>query len=206
MKILTRQSNVLKTLKRLTQGANMADFNNAFQILMSLEFSRPEKALHKNPTEREWTFMGIYQKYHSSWKGWNEILATLAYGGDIKKISRMLFDSEDLQDEVWKFYKQNYWDRMRLGEVASQLKANEMFIFGVNVGVKPAIRAAQRIAGVVDDGIMGEISLAAINKVDEEKFDKEFDRAELEHYNMLIKQNPKLRVYANGWRRRAEAV
>ncbi|MBF0898546.1 MAG: peptidoglycan domain protein, partial [Campylobacter concisus] len=46
----------------------------------------------------------------------------------------------------------------------------------------------------------------AINKVDEEKFDKEFDRAELEYYNMLIKQNPKLRVYANGWRRRAEAV
>ena len=59
---------------------------------------------------------------------------------------------------------------------------------------------------MVDDGIIGEISLAAINKVDEEKFDKEFDRAELEYYNMLIKQNPKLRIYANGWRRRAEAV
>lgn len=206
MKILTRQSNVLKTLKRLTQGVNMADFNNAFKILTRLEFSFPENALHKNPTEKEWTFMGIYQKAHPSWKGWDEILAALAYGGDIKKISRMLFDSEYLQDEVLKFYKQNYWDRMRLGEVASQLKANEMFIFGVNVGVKPAIKAAQRIAGVVDDGIMGEISLAAINKVDEEKFDKEFDRAELEHYNMLIKQNPKLRVYANGWRRRAEAV
>lgn len=184
----------------------MANFNEAFKILMRLEFSFPENALHKNPTEKEWTFMGIYQKTHPSWKGWDEILAALAYGGDIKKISRMLFDSEDLQDEVWKFYKQNYWDMMRLDEVASQLKANEMFIFGVNVGVKPAIKAAQRIAGVVDDGIMGEISLAAINKIDEEKFDKEFDRAELEHYNMLIKQNPKLRVYANGWRRRAEAV
>lgn len=197
---------MLKNLKKLIQGVNMADFNNAFKILMRLEFSFPENALHKNPTEKEWTFMGIYQKAHPSWKGWDEILAALAYGGDIKKISRMLFDSEDLQDEVWKFYKQNYWDRMRLGEVASQLKANEIFIFGVNVGTKPAIKAAQRIAGVVDDGIMGEISLAAINKVDEEKFDKEFDRAELEYYNMLIKQNPKLRVYANGWRRRAEAV
>ena len=76
----------------------MADFNNAFKILMRLEFSFPE-------TEKEWTFMGIYQKAHPSWKGWDEILAALAYGGDIKKISRMLFDSEDLQDEVWKFYK-----------------------------------------------------------------------------------------------------
>ena len=184
----------------------MANFNEAFKILMRLEFSFPEKAMHKNPTEKEWTFMGIYQKYHPSWKGWDEILAALAYGGDIKKISRVLFDSEDLQDEVWKFYKQMYWDKMRLGEINSQLKANEMFIFGVNADIKPAIRVAQRIAGVVDDGIMGEISLAAINKVNEEKFDKEFDRAELEYYNMLIKQNPKLRIYANGWRRRAEAV
>ena len=184
----------------------MANFNEAFKILTRLEFSFPENALHKNPTEREWTFMGIYQKAHPSWKGWDEILGALAYGGDIKKISRMLFDSEDLRDEVWKFYEQMYWDKMRLGEINSQLKANEIFIFGVNVGTKPAIKAAQRIAGVVDDGIMGEISLAAINKVDEEKFDKEFDQHELRYYNNLIKQNPRLRVYANGWRRRADAV
>lgn len=63
----------------------MANFNEAFKILMSLEFSFPENALHKNPTEKEWTFMGIYQKAHPSWKGWDEILAALAYGGDIKK-------------------------------------------------------------------------------------------------------------------------
>lgn len=194
------------TTLAVTLDIKISNKESGWQILMRLEFSFPENAIHKNPTEKEWTFMGIYQKAHPSWKGWDEILAALAYGGDIKKISRVLFDSEDLQDEVWKFYKQLYWDKMRLGEVASQLKANEMFIFGVNVGIKPAIKAAQRIAGVVDDGIIGEISLAAINKVDEEKFDKEFDRAELEYYSMLIKQNPKLRVYANGWRRRAEAV
>ena len=184
----------------------MADFNNAFQILMSLEFSRPEKALHKNPTEREWTFMGIYQKYHSTWKGWNEILAALAYGGDTEKISRMLFDNKDLRDEVWKFYKQKYWDRMRLDEVASQLKANEMFIFGVNVGVKPAVRVAQQLVGVVNDGIVGDQTVVAINRYDEERFDKQFDRAELEYYNRLIEKNPKYRIYANGWRNRALAV
>ena len=95
---------------------------------------------------------------------------------------------------------------MRLDEVASQVKANEMFVFAVNVGVKPAVRVAQQLVGVVNDGIVGDQTVAAINRYDEARFDKEFDRAELRYYNKLIENNPKYRVYANGWRNRAEAV
>ena len=36
------------------------NYTQAFNLLMSLEFSRPENALHKNPTENGLTFMGIY--------------------------------------------------------------------------------------------------------------------------------------------------
>lgn len=184
----------------------MANFNKAFQILMRLEFSHPENALHKNPTEDAWTFMGIYQTAHPRWAGWNEILGTVARGGDIEKISRVLYASENLRAEVRHFYKEAYWDRMRLDEVASQLKANEMFIFGVNVGIKPAVRVTQQLVGVVNDGIVGNQTLAAINRFDEAKFDKEFDRAELQYYHNLIEKNPKFRIYANGWRNRALAV
>ena len=167
----------------------MANFNDAFQILMRLEFSKPENALHKNPTESGWTFMGIYQD-----------------GGNIEKISRALYASENLRAQVRAFYKEAYWDRMRLDEISSQLKANEMFIFGVNVGVKPAVRVAQQLVGVVNDGIVGDQTIAAINRYDEERFDKQFDRAELEYYNKLIEKNPRLKIYANGWRNRALAV
>ena len=184
----------------------MANFNEAFQILMRLEFSKPEDALDRNPTERGWTFMGIYQTAHPRWAGWNEILETVARGGDIEKISRVLYASENLRAEVRRFYKDAYWDRMRLSEVASQLKANEIFIFGVNVDVRPAVRVTQRLVGVVNDGIVGEQTLAAINRFDEARFDKEFDRAELQYYNGLIEKNPKFRIYANGWRNRALAV
>ena len=184
----------------------MANFNDAFQILMRLEFSRPENALHKNPTENGWTFMGIYQNVHPHWAGWDEILGALALNSDVKKISKTLFDSENLRAQVRAFYKEAYWDRMRLDEVTSQLKANEIFIFGVNVDVKPAVRVTQQLVGVVNDGIVGEQTLAAINRYDEARFDKEFDRAELRYYNKLIENNPKFRVYANGWRNRALAV
>ena len=184
----------------------MANFNDAFQILMRLEFSRPGDALDKNPTESGWTFMGIYQNAHPHWEGWDEILGALAHGSDIEKISRALYASENLRAQVRQFYKEAYWDRMRLDEVASQLKANEMFVFAVNVGVKPAVRAAQTVVGVDADGVFGDQTLAAINRFDEARFDKEFDRAELEYYNRLMQKNPKLKIYANGWRRRANAV
>lgn len=184
----------------------MANFNEAFQILMKLEFSHPEDALDKNPTESGWTFMGIYQTAHPHWAGWDEILGAVALGGDIEKISRALYGRENLRAQVRAFYKEAYWDRMRLDEVASQLKANEMFVFGVNVGIKPAVRAAQTVVGVEADGIVGDQTLAAINRFDEARFDKEFDRAELEYYNRLMQKNPKLKIYANGWRNRALAV
>lgn len=184
----------------------MANLNDAFQILMRLEFSKPGDALDRNPTEDGWTFMGIYQKAHPGWKGWDEILGALAHGGDIEKISRVLYASENLRAQVRQFYKEDYWDRMRLDEVASQLKANEMFIFAVNVGIKPAVRVAQQLVGVVNDGIAGDQTIAAINRYDEERFDKQFDRAELEYYNKLIEKNPRLKIYANGWRNRALAV
>jgi hypothetical protein len=111
-----------------------------------------------------------------------------------------------LRAQVRAFYKEAYWDRMRLDEISSQIKANEMFIFAVNVGVKPAVRVAQQLVGVVNDGIVGDQTVAAINKFDEERFDKQFDRAELEYYNRLMQKNPRLKIYANGWRNRALAV
>ena len=184
----------------------MANFNEAFQILMRLEFSKPGDALDKNPTEDGWTFMGIYQTAHPHWTGWDEILGTVALGGDIEKISRALYGRENLRAQVRAFYKEAYWDSMRLDEVQSQIKGNEMFIFAVNVGIKPAVRVAQQLVGVVNDGIVGDQTVAAINRFDEARFDKEFDRAELQYYNKLIENNPKFRVYANGWRNRALAV
>nr|WP_315062105.1 putative peptidoglycan-binding domain-containing protein [uncultured Campylobacter sp.] len=184
----------------------MANFNEAFQILMRLEFSKPEDALDRNPTEKGWTFMGIYQDAHPHWKGWYEILGAVALGGNIEKISRALYSSENLRAQVRAFYKEAYWDRMRLDEVQSQIKGNEMFIFAVNVGIKPAVRVAQQLVGVVNDGIVGDQTIAAINRFDEERFDKQFDQAELQYYNGLIEKNQKFRIYANGWRNRALAV
>lgn len=185
----------------------MADFIKAMAMLKELEFSKPDDCLHKNKTEQGLTYWGIYEKANPDWEAWGHIRATLAYYNDsLKLASEQLFFETNITKLVYKFYNKAYWQVMRGDEIASQKVAMEIFIFGVNAGMKVAIKAAQRIVGVTPDGVLGEHTLAALNAFDEDTFDKAYDELEMAHYNKLIEHNPSLRIYANGWRRRAYAV
>jgi hypothetical protein len=182
------------------------NYTQAFNLLMSLEFNSPSNALHKNPTENGLTFMGIYETANPNWQGWGQVRAAINAYGDMKKASVALYNDDDLVAQVGKFYKINYWDVMRLDEINSYQKQAEMFIFGVNAGCKNAIKAAQKVVGVTMDGILGAITLAAINAYNEVSFNKDYDRAEIAYYRAIISANPTLARYERGWINRAEKV
>jgi hypothetical protein len=182
------------------------NYTQAFNLLMSLEFNSPSNALHKNPTENRLTFMGIYEVANPNWQGWGQVRAAINAYGDMKKASVALYNDDDLVAQVGKFYKINYWDVMRLDEINSYQKQAEMFIFGVNAGCKNAIKAAQKVVGVTMDGILGAITLAAINAYNEVSFNKDYDRAEIAYYRAIISANPTLARYERGWINRAEKV
>ena len=184
----------------------MANFKEAYEILKRLEFNSPKSALHKNEGEEGLTWMGIYEKANPGWIGWEKIRPTLRAAGSMEEASVVLYKDALLQADTANFYKFKYWNKIRGGDINSQRVANEIFIFGVNAGIAVAIKAAQKIVGVTADGVIGEVTLRALNEYDEERFDKEFDRSEVKHYNALIEENPKLKINANGWRNRAEAV
>ncbi|EAU00340.1 glycosyl hydrolase 108 family protein [Campylobacter curvus] len=185
----------------------MADFKRSMQILRDLEFSKPGKCLHKNKTENGLTYWGIYEGAHPDWKEWFYIRDVLKEQNfDKEKASAILYADERLTNEVYKFYKREFWDKMRGDEIASQHTADEIFIFGVNAGINKAVKLAQRIISTKEDGIMGQISLRALNEYDEAKFDKLYDIEEQKYYNAIMESNPKLRIYARGWKRRAEVV
>ena len=69
--------------------------------------------------------------------------------------------------------------------IVSQKIADEMMVFGVNVGIGHAIKAAQRIAAVPQDGVIGPKTIAALNKVDETVFDETYDLLEIDYYEKL---------------------
>lgn len=182
------------------------NYTQAFNLLMSLEFSRPEKALHKNPNEKGLTFMGIYEAAHPSWQGWGQVRAAINAYGDLEKASVALYNDDALIEKVKIFYKKEFWDKMRLDEVDSELKSCELFVFGVNVDTVPAVKVLQRLLGVVVDGIMGQKTLKALNDYNEQSFDVDFDRAEIAYYRNLVKAKPEYHIYERGWINRAEKV
>lgn len=183
----------------------MSNFAKSMQILMRLEFSNPSLALHKNETEKGLTFFGIYECAHPDFRGW-ELVKQALKGKSLKEASVILYNNSDLVALVYEFYKKEFWDKMRLDEVESDLKASEIFIFGVNVDTKPAVRVLQRLLNVAVDGVMGAQTLKALNAYDEDKFNTDFDSYEIAYYANLVSQKPKFKVYASGWKNRALAV
>jgi hypothetical protein len=182
------------------------NYTQAFNLLMSLEFNSPKNALHKNPNEKGLTFMGIYEAANPKWQGWGQVRAAINAYGDLKKASVALYNDDALVNLVANFYKKTYWDALSLDDVDSQLKANELFCFAVNVGTKSAVRVLQNMLGLTIDGIMGANTLKALKAYDTVAFDSDFDRAEIAYYRNLIRKNPRLGVYEQGWENRARIV
>ncbi|WP_321969877.1 putative peptidoglycan-binding domain-containing protein, partial [Campylobacter fetus] len=75
---------------------------------------------------------------------------------------------------------------MRLNSVESQIIADELFCFGVNAGIKTAVKLAQKLVGTPLDGIMGVQTLRALNSADEDKFSLQYDKLEIEYYESLV--------------------
>ena len=95
---------------------------------------------------------------------------------------------------------------MKLDEVVSQKIAEELLVFAVNAGVGVAVKVAQKVIGVQADGVLGSRTIKALNEYDDKKFDIEFDKAEIEHYQKLVDNNPNFKKFINGWKNRAVAV
>lgn len=180
----------------------MAQFNDSYLILTKAEFSnKPEKFLHKNKSENHLTIGGIYAKYHKDAIDWtfiHEIIAACQF--DIERASRMLYHDEVTYKSVYDFFKENFWDSIRLGELHSQNTANEIFLSAVHIGVKRAVELAQKTVGAKVDGLLGDRTIKCLNNYNEKAFDKEFDKTEIAFYKM---NNPDS-IYFDGFVARAE--
>lgn len=185
----------------------MANIKEAMKILAFVEHNNDNtQVLHKNKGELGLTFWGIYQTAHPTLKIWNTINQYLKIEPDFKKLGQALVNNNEIMKDVEDFYKIHFWDKMKLDEVHSQHIANEIFIFGVNVGYVTCIKEVQKLIGVTADGIIGNITLGKLNQIDEVWFDKEFDKVEMAYYERLIEQKPHLAINLKGWFNRAIRV
>lgn len=96
-------------------------------------------------------------------------------------------------------YKKEYWDRLRLDFVMDKRVSQVIFDQAVNRGVIRVARQVQRIVKVKEDGIIGPISLGAINKYDPIQFIIDFFKVSQISYLNIVRNNPSQIVFLNGW-------
>ncbi|MRJ06266.1 MAG: peptidoglycan domain protein [Epsilonproteobacteria bacterium] len=200
----------------------MANFQTSFNLIEFLEFNSPENALEKNPGERGLTFMGIYQLAHPHSKIWDLVLKEAkkylphlnnkeklwTIPGKIRgKIGKKLYSTPEALEEVQKIYRREYWDKIRGDDIESQKVANRLFAFAVNAGVKRSSKLLQKIVGVREDGIIGKITLGALNSIPTPGVvSKGFDLGMESYYKGLVINKPKYKIYLKGWLNRIKKI
>ena len=177
------------------------------EMIKQVEFSNnSSKLLHKNPTEDGLTYFGIYETAHPDWYGWNIIKRYLVNTPDLKECSEILANVSDLNYQVKQFYKKEFFDKMKLGQVNNEDKQLEVMCLAINIGIRPAVKVLQKVLNVEVDGIIGKQTIDALNNFNDDLFDKLFDEAEIKYYDSLIENKPKFEIYRKGWHNRANLI
>lgn len=148
----------------------MSDFIIADKIR-----KRNEGGFAHNPADAGgMTVFGIARNYWLKWSGWKTVdsiiagllapgpYGTTAYRAWVKHLNYLLQANGAFMQSVENFYKANFWDNNRIGEIVDQDVATFLYDHIVNGGGQGA-KWMQEAAGIVADGSIGPKSIAAFN-------------------------------------------
>lgn len=143
------------------------------------------------------TYKGIARRFYPGWDGWKIV--------DASKPLRhnQIINSAKLDELVHSFYKGKYWDALRGDLIDSQILAEFLYDYYVHSGTM-AVKKLQEIVGVVVDGVLGPISINAINK---SCAITTFSKLKQERINFLTKlsASPSQAKFRTGWLRRVNS-
>tara|TARA_R110000823_G_scaffold280626_2_gene398770 strand:+ start:352 stop:888 length:537 start_codon:yes stop_codon:yes gene_type:complete len=103
--------------------------------------------------------------------------------------------------DVEPLYKQKYWDIVRADELPSGIDYL-VFDMGVNAGPSRSIKIMQSALGVTADGVLGPMTMAAVQAADPVELIEKFSAAKEAFYRSL----DDFPVYGNGWLSRVAQV
>lgn len=95
-------------------------------------------------------------------------------------------------------YKRNYWDRIKADDIQSQAVANVLFDGHVNHGGW-GVRMIQEVLGVAKDGVVGPITLHAINSANPGQLVARYVERRRQAYHWLADNRAGQRKFLNGW-------
>jgi lysozyme family protein len=169
----------------------MADFTQAYQQVLA-----HEGGYTNDPDDPGGeTYKGVSRKMNSKWNGWTTIDILKRQPGFPANLDK----NDALQTDVEDFYRITFWDPMNGDKLSNQQIANSIFDFGVNAGLATSVSLAQMVVEVKADGVIGPLSIAAINESNPEMFMASFTLAKIARYINIVKKRPDSRKYFYGW-------
>lgn len=166
---------------------DMASFLPAFEKMIDNEGGY---TLHRIDGDRGGlTYAGIARNFYPDWPGWPLVTSDTALQAIIPHVQA--------------FYKQQFWERIRGDFIYAQDIAESIFDFAVNAGVSTAIKLAQEVVGVSTDGIIGSITLKAMNNIEVNVFVREYALKKMARYANIVNNNPSQGKFLLGWINRA---
>lgn len=120
---------------------------------------------------------------------------------DIRKMSKK---------DAARIYKTCFWDRGRYWMIGDQQVATKVFDMAVNMGLPQAHKLLQRAlnrfdARLVEDGKLGPATFGAVNRMGNYPIIEALRAIQKDFYMGLVKMDPTLSVFLNGWLNRARA-
>lgn len=122
--------------------------------------------------------------------------------GDIDVEDLKLITDDDVLNRV---LKPHYWDRWKADQIKSQPVANILVDWVWGSGVH-GIKIPQRLLGLKDDGIVGPLTLAAVNNADPRKLFDDIKKERKAFLNRIVERDPSQKRYIKGWLNRLNAL
>ncbi|GGH18014.1 glycoside hydrolase family 108 protein [Mucilaginibacter phyllosphaerae] len=177
-----------------------AQFEATYAITM-----KNEGGYANNPNDRGGeTWRGIARNFWGSWPGWkivDQIKQT-----NPASLNAALAANTQLESLVLVFYKQNFWNPLRLDQIVCAQIANQLFDISVNSGTARGAKMLQQAINqfrgnnpIAVDGQVGPATLAAANSIGHQQLYNQINVLRAAFYNSIIQNNPSQAQFRNSW-------
>jgi lysozyme family protein len=146
------------------------------------------------------TYAGITKKNFPTWAGWTIVNAANPKQGQIIVNSK-------LDALVSDFYKKNFWNVLKCDSFSKYVAMN-LCDFAINSGITTATKGFQSVINsllptgaktLVMDGKIGNLTIAAANKLNQQKLNDALLEYRKKFYQNIVANNPSQNVFLNGW-------
>jgi lysozyme family protein len=181
----------------------MANFLESHKVVMVHEGGYANHPADKGGE----TYKGVARKFHPNWDGWSIVDK---YKG-LPNFENKLNEDRALQSKVLSFYKEVFWDALKLDLVENEAIALELYDTSVNMGQSIGAKFLQTALNVSNkngksypdltkDGKIGPKTIAALNKHENQKdLLKVLNVLQGARYIDIMERDPSQEVFFRSW-------